>query len=58
MSKKDLNLRLINLDDKINLSVRKALEKHQKLGESIVVSEHGKPKIYTGEEIKTLLDKI
>jgi hypothetical protein len=46
-----------NLDEKINLAIRKALEKHQKLGESVVVSQNGEIKTFTGEEIKTLLAK-
>ena len=57
MNKDQLNLLLANLDEKVNLSVRKALEKHQKLGQSVVVSEMGNLKIYTGDEIQILLEK-
>ena len=57
MNKDQLNLLLANLDEKVNLSVREALEKHQKLGQSVVVSEMGNLKIYTGDEIQILLEK-
>ncbi|MBE9221422.1 hypothetical protein IQ215_01810 [Cyanobacterium stanieri LEGE 03274] len=52
-----INNPLVKLDEKINLAIKKALEKHQKLGESVVISENGENKIYTGSEIKILLDK-
>lgn len=48
---------LTNLDEKVNLAIKKALEKHQKLGESVVVSQNGKIQTFTGDEIKTLLEK-
>lgn len=59
MKKNNLNVNNIftNLDEKVNLAVKKALEKHQKLGESVVVFENGENKIYTGDEIKILLAK-
>jgi hypothetical protein len=41
----------------VNLAVKKALEKHLLLGESVVVYQDGEIKTFTEEEIKTLLDK-
>ena len=46
-----------DLDEKINLAVKKALERHKKLGESVVISEDGEIKSFTGEEIQILLDR-
>ncbi|MDR9403735.1 MAG: hypothetical protein RI580_09870 [Halothece sp. Uz-M2-17] len=39
------NSLLNNLDEPINLAIKKALERHQKLGESVVVSQNGENKI-------------
>ena len=55
MNNKQVNSLLDNLDEKVNLAIKKALEKHQKLGESVVISNNGEIKTFTGEEIKTLL---
>ena len=56
MNKNPVNSVFDNLDEKVNLAIKKALEKHQKLGESVVVYQDGEIKTFTGEEIKTLLD--
>ncbi|MFY8165630.1 MAG: hypothetical protein ACOVJ8_03490 [Sediminibacterium sp.] len=56
MNKNPVNSVFYNLDEKVNLAIKKALEKHQKLGESVVVYQDGEIKTFTGEEIKTLLD--
>ncbi|MCB8752743.1 hypothetical protein L2E68_19590 [Planktothrix agardhii 1029] len=56
MNKNQVNSVFDNLDEKVNLAIKKALEKHQKLGESVVVYQDGEIKTFTGEEIKTLLD--
>jgi hypothetical protein len=55
MNNKQVNSLLANLDEKVNLAIKKALEKHQKLGESVVISDNGEIKTFTGQEIKTLL---
>lgn len=55
MNNKQVNSLLDNLDEKVNLAIKQALEKHQKLGESVVISDNGKTKTFTGEEIKILL---
>lgn len=39
----------------MKLAITKALEKHQKLGESVVVYQDDEIKTFTGEEIKVLL---
>lgn len=57
MNKNQVNSVFDNLDEKVNLAIKKALEKHQKLGESVVVYQDGEIKTFTGEEIKTLLDQ-
>jgi 20S proteasome alpha/beta subunit len=57
MNKNPVNSVFDNLDEKVNLAIKKALEKHQKLGESVVVYQDGEIKTFTGEEIKTLLDQ-
>lgn len=46
-----------NLDEKINLAIRKALERHKKLGESVVISDKDKITTYQGDEIQILLDR-
>lgn len=55
MNKDKLNYIFDNLDKIVNLAVQEALEKHQKLGESVVVSQNDAIKIFTGDEIKILL---
>lgn len=57
MNKDKLNYIFDNLDKIVNLAVQEALEKHQKLGESVAVSQNGAIKIFTGDEIKILLKK-
>ena len=44
------------IDEGVKLAIRNALEKHQKLGESVVVYQDDEIKIFTGEEIKVLLE--
>jgi hypothetical protein len=39
----------------VKLAIRNALEKHQKLGESVVVYQDDEIKTLAGEEIKALL---
>ncbi|WP_373478587.1 hypothetical protein [Geminocystis sp.] len=56
MNNKQINSLLNNLDEKVNLAIKQALEKHQKLGESVVIFDNGKIKTFTGEEIKILLE--
>jgi len=56
MNNKQINSLFDNLDEKVNLAIKQALEKHQKLGESVVISDDGKIKTFTGEEIKILLE--
>jgi hypothetical protein len=56
MNNKPVNSLLNNLDEKVNLAIKQALEKHQKLGELIVISDNGKIKTFTGEKIKILLE--
>lgn len=55
MNKDKLNYIFDNLDKIVNLAVQEALERHQKLGESVAVSQNGTIKIFTGDEIKILL---
>jgi hypothetical protein len=57
MKNNQVNSLFDNLDEKVNLAIKKALEKHQKLGESVVISQNGQIKTLTGDEIKTLLEK-
>ncbi len=47
---------LKNIDEGVKLAIRKTLEKHQKLGESVVVYQDYKTKTFTGKEIKALLE--
>ena len=44
------------IDEGVKLAIIKALEKHQKLGESVVVYQDDEIKTFAGEEIKVLLD--
>ena len=44
------------IDEGVKLAIRNALEKHQKLGESVVVYQDDEIKIFTREEIKVLLE--
>jgi hypothetical protein len=44
------------IDEGVKLAIRNALEKHQKLGESVVVYQDDEIKIFTGEDIKVLLE--
>jgi hypothetical protein len=44
------------IDEGVKLAITKALEKHQKLGESVVVYQDNEIKTFAGEEIKVLLD--
>lgn len=44
------------IDEGVKLAITKALEKHQKLGESVVVYQDDEIKTFTGEEIKVLLE--
>ena len=46
MAKKSSEILFKKIDEGVNLAIRKALEKHQKLGESVVV--------YQDDEIKNL----
>jgi hypothetical protein len=43
------------IDEGVKLAIIKALEKHQKLGESVVVYQDDEIKTLAGEEIKALL---
>jgi hypothetical protein len=56
MSKKSSEILFKKIDEGVNLAIRKALEKHQKLGESVVVYQDDEIKTFTGEEIKVLLE--
>ena len=47
---------LKNIDEGVKLAIIKTLEKHQKLGESVVVYQDYKTKTFTGKEIKALLE--
>lgn len=55
MSKKSSELLFKKIDEGVKLAITKALEKHQKLGESVVVYQDDEIKTFTGEEIKVLL---
>lgn len=56
MSEQSFEVLFKKIDEGVNLAIKEALEKHQKLGESVVVCQNGEIKTFTGEEIKTLLD--
>ena len=56
MSKKSSEILFEKIDEGVKLAIRNALEKHQKLGESVVVYQDDEIKIFTGEEIKVLLE--
>jgi hypothetical protein len=56
MSKKSSEILFKKIDEGVKLAIRNALEKHQKLGESVVVYQDDEIKIFTGEEIKVLLE--
>jgi hypothetical protein len=44
------------INEGVKLAITKALEKHQNLGESVVVYQDDEIKTFTGEEIKALLE--
>lgn len=48
MNKNQVNSVFDNLHEKVNLAIKKALEKDQKLGESVVVYQNGEIKTFTG----------
>lgn len=56
MSKKSSEILFKKIDEGVKLAITKALEKHQKLGESVVVYQDDEIKTFTGEEIKALLE--
>ena len=56
MTKKSSEILFKKIDEGVKLAIRKALEKHQKLGESVVVYQDDEIKTFTGEEIKVLLE--
>jgi 20S proteasome alpha/beta subunit len=56
MTKKSSEILFKKIDEGVKLAIRKALEKHQKLGESVVVYQDDGIKTFTGEEIKVLLE--
>lgn len=57
MSKKSSEILFKKIDEGVKLAITKALEKHQKLGESVVVYQDDEIKTFTGEEIKILLEE-
>ena len=57
MAKKSSEILFKKIDEGVNLAIRKALEKHQKLGESVVVYQDDEIKTFAGEEIRILLEK-
>jgi hypothetical protein len=56
MSEKSSEILFKKIDEAVKLAIRKALEKHQNLGESVVVYKDREIKTFTGEEIKVLLE--
>jgi hypothetical protein len=56
MAKKSSEILFEKIDEGVKLAIRNALEKHQKLGESVVVYQDDEIKIFTGEDIKVLLE--
>lgn len=57
MNNNSVNSFFDNLDEKVNSAIRKALERHKRLGESVVISEQNEIKTYQGDDIQLLLDK-
>ena len=55
MKKKCSEILFKKIDEGVKLATTTALEKHQKLGESVVYKDD-EIKIFTGEEIKVLLE--
>jgi hypothetical protein len=56
MVKKSSEILFKKIDEGVKIAIRNALEKHQKLGESVVVYQDDEIKTFAGEEIKVLLD--
>ena len=56
MNKKSSEILFKKIDEGVKLAITKALKKHQKLGESVVVYQDDEIKTFTGEEIKALLE--
>jgi hypothetical protein len=56
MVKKSSEILFKKIDEGVKVSIRKALEKHQKLGESVVVYQDDQIKTFRGEEIKALIE--
>jgi hypothetical protein len=56
MVKKSSEILFKKIDEGVKLAIRNTLEKHQKLGESVVVYQDDEIKIFTGEDIKVLLE--
>ena len=50
MNNQTINIHTI-IKDNIKIAIKEEIEKHQKLGHSIVVSKDGKPLVLTPEKI-------